>query len=1011
MKRILSVITAITVFSTMLSHLTPLKVEAATWYYDGFETEESLRSWQSINGGSLEISDERYKIDNKSMKWTYENGGILKLTNCDALGQFRSYRVGEGIKLWIYSENKTDAQMIVKIGKSTAINDAPSYQFSVNMNFEGWRCIWARINEFAQTGNSNDGANSIQLELPKKMGNGVMYIDAFEVCDYVHYAACSDAQITNMPITNTAYQYATYCKIPEATDDVQCMPEHRHAFKIIEERLNNYILPQGIDYERLDTSDPVKIRYIETQKKITNYIKTYDQYNIYRREDGKMEGPGLTTTVDTIGVPVSKFEQIWIALALDWKLNKNQESLRRIMDLFDWSYEQGWAEGSSLGAIRFTELRTVGYAFAVYLLRDELRETGRLERELANLKWRSEFGLVFSYDDPYISEYASVDVDKLRSVVLYQLIYILSMDDSPRKVSYMKAYTKYFQEILAVRPGTDGGIKNDYTFWHHQGAFMSSYGAEAVNTLCEIKYFIHDTYFDINEETTEILMNTLRTYRTSADRLDIPLRLRGRFPDAVETMITVAPAYVFMAASGNREAAEIYIDIWDEKLDSVQASYKTSMPNITWLTTLGQLVMFRTVMDDSVKKGYTAAEPMSGTYIYPYGGYAIHRQDNWMAAVSGFSKYIWDYEGSTTENLFGRYMNYGSLTLTDEKGFFNGGLDTTKGWCWSRFPGTTAKNLSNDELELKSSARYYSDEPFLGGVSTGNSGVYAINLHDTEYDKSFRVKKTWFFFGDKIICLGSDISNGDVTHNTETTLFQNTMGDSTDTPIYVNNVEVKQFPYADTIMEKKTVYLTDTVGNGYIIPDANGLKIERKTNESKLNRGVLTIGNSTVAYINHGKAPNNAGYEYMILPQTTIEELAATAENKGYEILKKNNSAHIVKNTDNDDIAYVLFESGSDFTYGNLKSVTRPCIVMESKTDEGLKISFADPDLRVVTSGTVGEIRKKSEKLLTRVAIKGSWKLKEKSPSVRIIGNGNGTILEFDGESGTQVDALLVPKN
>ena len=168
-----------------------MDVLATTWVYDSFESDESLSCWTVSQGDSIEISTERYKTDKSSMKWNYKNGGSLKLSDCSEFSNIKSFRRHNGFKLWVYSTKKNDAVMTIKIGNSEKIETKPSYIVNVNMNFEGWRAIWARVNEIGQTGNSNDDADTLLITIPETMGEGVMYIDAFEVTDYVHYAACS----------------------------------------------------------------------------------------------------------------------------------------------------------------------------------------------------------------------------------------------------------------------------------------------------------------------------------------------------------------------------------------------------------------------------------------------------------------------------------------------------------------------------------------------------------------------------------------------------------------------------------------------------------------------------------------------------------------------------------------------------------------------------------------------------------------------------------------------------
>ncbi len=1007
-KRLLTISKLILILAALLS-VFKIDALAETWFYDSFETKESLSSWTASDGGSASISTERYKIDQSSLKWSYKNGGTLKLSGCTAFANIKSFRMGNGIKLWVYSTNKTNANMIIKIGNSKRIDTQPSYIINVNMNFEGWRCIWARVNEFAGTGYTNLDADTLLITLPEAMGDGVMYLDSFEVTDYVHYAACSDFQITNMPVTNTTYQYASYMKIPESTGETECTQEHKEAFETIKNRLDDYIIDYDINYAGLDKNDPVKLRYDQTMSRALGYIKIHNRQAITRRADGSIDAAGITSNNDALGTRLSSYEKTWVSLALDWKANKNEQSKEKLFELFDYCYEQGWAEGSSMGTMLFDEIRADGYAFAVYMMKDELKESGRWERELANLKWRSEFGYVFAYDDPEIAAVSSVDADKMRSTVLFQLMYILLMEDSPEKVGYMKAYTKYFNDIVMPRPGSDGGIKNDYTLWHHSSPYMSGYGSEAISILCQIKYLLSGTCFDASGEATAVLKKSLDVYRVSADKYDMPMRLRGRFPESDNTMVNVMTSYAFLAASGDKTSAEIFLDLWDETDADVIAAVKANpMPAITYLTTVGQMSLYEEVKEKAIADGYKAAAVPEGVNIFPYGGYAVSRIGNTMAAVGGWSKYIWDYEGSTSENFYGRYTNYGSLTLTGKDGFYGGGIITSKGWDWARWPGTTAKHLTNVELEHKTAARYLSDEAFLGGVARDKSGVYAMKLHDTYFDNSFYANKSYFFFDDRIICLGSDISNSDTGHDTETTLFQNVMTNSAQQAVGINGTEVADMDFIKNDFEDGA-YLTDTVGNGYVIPDASGLIVERRVNESNANKGAKSTGEISLAYINHQSAPDNAGYEYVVLPEAGGEKTAEAFKNPGYEVIKKDSDAHIVKNTNSGEIGYAIFKSSDSLPAGLVKSVSAPCVMMEKATENGVSISFSDPDLRIVTSGTIKEKQTKSSEKATEVELFGRWDILRGSEKVKVVSCGvNTTTLEFVCSDGATLDVELI---
>lgn len=67
----------------------------------------------------------------------------------------------------------------------------------------------------------------------------------------------------------------------------------------------------------------------------------------------------------------------------------------------------------------------------------------------------------------------------------------------------------------------------------------------------------------------------------------------------------------------------------------------------------------------------------------------------------------------------------------------------------------------------------YSDEAFAGGLSQARlNGNFGMKLHEHDkYNGSHRARKSFHFFGDMIVCLGTDIENTNSEFPTETTVF------------------------------------------------------------------------------------------------------------------------------------------------------------------------------------------------------------------------------------------------
>ena len=83
---------------------------------------------------------------------------------------------------------------------------------------------------------------------------------------------------------------------------------------------------------------------------------------------------GAPTIID--GQEAKKFrsinENILLPLALDYRKNQNDQSLKKALYIYDWFNDQGWADGSSMGTLCFEKLRSSGYFHSFFLLKEQL---------------------------------------------------------------------------------------------------------------------------------------------------------------------------------------------------------------------------------------------------------------------------------------------------------------------------------------------------------------------------------------------------------------------------------------------------------------------------------------------------------------------------------------------------------------------------------------------------------------------------------------------------------------
>ena len=182
----------------------------------------------------------------------------------------------------------------------------------------------------------------------------------------------------------------------------------------------------------------------------------------------------------------------------------------------------------------------------------------------------------------------------------------------------------------------------------------------------------------------------------------------------------------------------------------------------------------------------------------------------------------------------------------------------------------------------------------------GKQGVFVFKLKEKDrenFTPGFVARKSVFCFENRLVCLGSNISNNNKEYPTETTLFQLALKRNSE-PILLGSDTIVGLPIEKTISEKSSVLLSDTKGNYYRIAAGQDLRILRQKQKSRDNKQKSeTEGKFVTAYLNHGVSPDNAEYEYMVLVQPTPDQAKEIASEEGlpYQILRKDHYAHIVK--------------------------------------------------------------------------------------------------------------------
>ena len=995
---------AIGMVNTAMAQNTP-------WRYDFEEMSEAFRA---DAGSQVSLSTRRYKWGAQSLKWEWQNDGRLVFTD-PALGRREALT---GFRAWVYNEEALDEVLTFGFGTESELGaNNPRYQFEFGLNFTGWRTMWIHLEEDARnnsyTGPRSGRVTAFEIRAPN---SGAVYLDLMELLERIDSRRSPDAQVpfvnggTNTSGERTREYRWSLNRLPGPLPS-QITDDERRAFDKISRRYEAWVLGDGV---KNDQREPVRIRLNELTAYIRRGHSNLANYEIRREDDLILGNPLFAARSPYRPYFQSVFQNVLLRLVLDYRLNGNEEAKDRVIDVFDYLHDQGWADGSGVGALHHEFLRIASYAHAVYLMRNLLADTERLERELASLKWYSMFGELYEEDwDP------GTNADFLRSVGMYRLLCILIMDDSPEKVANMHRYVAWLNNALDIAPGWLDTIKPDFVGFHHRGIYANAYAPHAFHVASILVYLLHDTPFAVAEEKRDNLKQALLTAKVMTNTYDISTAIGGRFP--LNTTVTdgLLPAYMYVALSYpsvDAELAGTFMQLWRPQSQLlIEGLFEQVASRIMYLHTPGAMQM----MADFAEAGHPSIAVPSGHWTLPYGALSIHRRADWMVSMKGWSKYVWDYESSAGgENQLGRYLSYGSMLIYangDPVGREASGI-VRDGWDWSMWPGTTVIRLSHEQLKHEGRDRNFSDETFVGGVNIeGQNGVFALKLHDTRFNTSFRAVKTVFCFDDVLVCLGSGIENDDGGHATVTPLFQAAI--SEDRPTGVNGERVRAIPYTFSGTKGQTAWLMDSLGNGYVIPDGEGLRVQREM-QALGDFGEEGGGTGTfeLAYLDHGSKPQGASYHYAVLVQRSPDGVSAFASAPEYDVWQRDHEAHIVHHRGMKMTGYALFDKDARPADGPIVSVSLPSLVMTREVGDGLLLSVADPDFG--WSWAIQDPHRQDGSLIVNqasmprkleVTVRGKWRLDQSYELAEVVEESEDqTVVAFICQDGKAVELKLI---
>ena len=1021
MKQLFTRLRVITLFSFLCSAFLHAQVVTDERMFS-FE-ESKIPDYITGVNSQLSISDTHYKDGKHSLKWTFELGGVLELKK--DLKFEKKDPMGKDLYLsafiiWVYNEEPQDATIefeFLKDGKKCT-------SFPFGINFRGWRAAWVCYERDMQ-GTPEEGMNELRIVAPNEKGS--LFIDHLITATKVD--ARQQTADLQVPFVNagTNNHWLVVYKHSLLQPDIELTPVNdaqKKEMKLLEKRFRD------MNYTKGKVSD----------KEIQTIRKKYDFYQITYK-NGKVSGVPIFMVraseayeriipnwdkdmLTKMGVEMRAYFDLMKKIAVAYnnstaKPEVQNEMKKKFLAMYDHITDQGVTYGSCWGNIHHYGYSVRGLYLAYFLMKDVLREAGKLQEAERTLRWYAITNEV--YPKP---EGNGIDMDSFNTQTTGRIASILMMEDTPEKLQYLRSFSRWIDYGCRPAPGLAGSFKADGGAFHHRNLYPA-YAVGGLDGATNMIYLFNRTEFAISELAHETVKNVLLAMRFYCNKLNFPLALSGRHPDGKGKLVPMHYAMMAMAGTPDgkeefdKEMAAAYLRLVSgASSDDQEPEYMPKVSNAQEKKIARQLV----------EKGFRPEPDPQGNLAMGYGCVSVQRRGNWSAVACGHSRYLWAAEHYLGHNLYGRYLAHGSLQiLTAAPG--QNVTPATGGWQqegfdWNRIPGVTSIHLPLEQLKAKvmnvdtfsgMEEMLYSDEAFAGGLSQQKeNGNFGMKLHEHDkYNGTHRALKSFHFIGETIVCLGSDIENANAEYPTETTIFQLAVTDKAG------------HEYWKGYQGEGKIWM-DHLGTGYYVPVTARFEKKFPQHSRMQDTGKETKGDWVSLVVDHGKAPKGGSYEYAVLPQTSTVALQAFAKKPAYKVLQQDRNAHIVQSLSDSIYSYVLFETPQALLPGGLLQRTdTSCLVMIRKeSPEKMLLTVSQPDLALYR-GASDEAFDKDGKRVERsiysrpwidnesgeipvtVTLKGQWNIKE-TPFCKVLSvDKKQTVLRFTCKDGASLEVML----
>lgn len=445
------------------------------------------------------------------------------------------------------------------------------------------------------------------------------------------------------------------------------------------------------------------------------------------------------------------------------------------------------------------------------------------------------------------------------------------------------------------------GIKIDGSFHqHHAQIYSGGYGMSLTDDVSKFMEMSADTRF-ANEFTLEkkdifqkLLLegHLLLSFRNSID-----FGTRGRNISRSTSDYTTVPVEVLeRAIVGDPVNSSIYKS-WINHINNGAAFPKANVNKHFWKSDM----------------------------MTQHGG-------NFYMSAKIISKRTYGTESLNNENIKGYNLPLGATNIMTTGSEYTNIYPV---WDWTRIPGTTAIN-NQDKTSLE--GYQIGNNEFGGGVSNGVNGIIA---YSGKYNE-LQVNKAYFFVDNMMLCVGGGIScaqNEDILTSVEQNLLNG--------EVVFNDGQEKQLT-PNSNMQLKQLKWVHHNNTGYIFGGADNVTIQNMTQTGSWKDINATGGSDIInkdvfsVWINHGLNPENAGYQYIVVPDKSLSAFRDLADKMDIHVTQNSSLVQAIR--EGNKYGFVFYKSASaTMDDGLVVSSDKPSIVLIEKNGNDYTIAVSDP--------------------------------------------------------------------